>query len=267
MISLYLALLLIPALAIWAWNKAVSQFTMRSWGVYKTTGIIGSPIHELSHAIGCILFGLRIKRVVLYAPDAITGQLGHVLFTYNPFSVRNTIGLVVQGVAPLLAGGAIAVLTLSTANKHGIPDQGVWALMIWVWAVAGGAISALIELGSASWSGLVMALLVLIVCMHSIPSTSDIAVGFKGFAIITFIFGGLVFVLQVIPGKGEGIIMRSITRGADSVSIYLEQGMWHVLNAAITVVTLSLLASLFFILIPAGISCVKSFWDGAHGKV
>ncbi|WP_137887730.1 hypothetical protein, partial [Pseudomonas sp. 2FE] len=239
MISLYLALLLIPAGAIFLWGRLVSRFSVKTWSVYRNTGIIGSPVHELAHAAACLLFGLRIRKLALFAPDAITGRLGYVDFSYNPFSMRNTIGLVVQGIAPLLAGGAIAVLTLGTANEHGIPDQGIWPLAVWICSVAAGSVSALLEMGGESWAGFGIALLVLIICMHSIPSTADIAVGLRGFAIMAVIFGGVVFLLQMIPGTGEGAVMEFVTNSADEVAYYLERGMWHALNGAVTVVALS----------------------------
>ncbi len=236
MIYLYLALLLVPAGAIFVWGRLVSQFSAKTWIIYRNTGIIGGPVHELAHAIACLLFGLRIRKLALFAPDAITGQLGYVEFSYSPFSLRNSIGLLVQGIAPLLAGGAIAV-------------------------------TAIVDLGTGSLQGFALALLVLVISMHAIPSTADIALGLKGFAIIAVAFGGLVFLLQMIPFQGEGVAMAFIIKAADFVARYLEIGMWHALNGAVTVVTLSVVASVVLILLPAFFFHLKSFWDGARGHV
>lgn len=70
----------------------------------RNTGIIGGPVHEMAHAITCLLFGLRIRNLALFAPDAITGQLSYVEFSYSPFSLRNSIGLLIQGIAPVGRG-------------------------------------------------------------------------------------------------------------------------------------------------------------------
>lgn len=267
MIYLFLALLIVPAGAIFVWGRLVSRFSAKTWIVYRSTGIIGGPVHEMSHAIACVLFGLRIRKLALFAPDAITGQLGYVEFSYSPFSLRNSIGLLVQGVAPLLAGSAIAVLSLGTAYEHSFPDQGMVPLLGWIGAVATGAIASVVHLGTDSLQGFALALLVLSISIHSIPSTADIALGLKGFAIVTIGFGGLIVLLQMIPFHGEGVAMTYIRGAADLAARYLEIGMWHALSGAVTVVSLSVLASAVFILLPAFIFRLKSFWDGARGRV
>ncbi|WP_432780616.1 hypothetical protein QZH44_30395 (plasmid) [Pseudomonas corrugata] len=267
MIYLYLALLLIPAGAIFVWGRLVSQFSAKTWIIYRTTGIIGGPVHEMSHATACLLFGLRIRKIALYAPDAITGQLGYVEFSYSPFSLRNSIGLLVQGIAPLLAGGAFAVLSLGTAYEQSLPDLGLVPLVVWIGTMASGAVTSIVDLGTGSLQGFALALLVLVVTMHAIPSTADIALGLKGLAIIAITFGGFIFLLQMIPSQGEGVAMALITKAADWVVRNLEIGMWHALQGAVTVVTLSVLASVIFILLPAFFSHLKSFWDGARGQI
>lgn len=112
-----------------------------------------------------------------------------------------------------------------------------------------------------------LALIVLIISMHAIPSTADIALGLKGFAIIAIAFGGSIFLLQMIPFQGEGIAMAFIITVADFTAHYLEIGMWHALYGAITVVILSVAASVVLILPPAFIYRLKLFWDGARGHI
>lgn len=267
MIYLFLALLIVSAGAIFLWGRLVSRFSAKTWVVYRSTGIIGGPVHEMSHAIACVLFGLRIRKLALFAPDAITGQLGYVEFSYSPFSLRNSIGLLFQGVAPLLAGSAIAVVSLGKAYELSIPDQGLVPLLGWIGAVATGTIASVVHLGTSSLQGFAIALLVMIISMHAIPSTADIALGLKGFVILTVGFGGLVVLLQMIPFQGEGVAMKYIIRSADLVARYLEIGMWHALNGAVTVVTLSVCGSVVLILLPAIFFHLKSFWDGARGHV
>lgn len=264
MIYLYLALLLVPAGAIFVWGKLVSQFSVRTWAVYKSTGLIGGPVHELAHAIACVIFGLRIRKLALYSPDAISGRLGYVEFSYSPFSLRNSIGLVVQGIAPLLAGGAIAVLVLGTTFEQQLPDQGLLSLVGWIGSIAVGAVTSLVEIGLSSLQGFLLAVLVLVVCMHAIPSTADIKVGLKGLAILALGFAGLIFLLQM--AKIDGDAMALVTNGMDAVSHYLELGMWHALYGAVLVVAISVVANIVLIIIPASLFRVKAFWDGARGK-
>lgn len=140
-------------------------------------------------------------------------------------------------------------------------------LVVWIATVATGSVTAIVDLGTDSLQGFALALLVLVVSMHAIPSTADIALGLKGFTIISVAFGGLIFLLQMIPFQGEGVAMEFIIEAAGLVARYLEIGMWHALKGAVTVVTLSVVASVVLILIPACFFQLKSFWEGARGHV
>ncbi|OKN72070.1 hypothetical protein AM469_006461, partial [Pseudomonas aeruginosa] len=133
--------------------------------------------------------------------------------------------------------------------------------------VATGSVTAIVDLGTDSLQGFALALLILVVSMHAIPSTADIALGLKGFTIISVAFGGLILLLQMIPFQGEGVAMEFIIEAAGLVARYLEIGMWHALKGAVTVVTLSVVASVVLILIPAFFFQLKSFWEGARGHV
>jgi hypothetical protein len=56
------------------------------------TGWFGSPVHEIGHALFCILFRHKIVDIKLYKPDPSDGTLGYVLHTYNQDSRYQKIG-------------------------------------------------------------------------------------------------------------------------------------------------------------------------------
>jgi hypothetical protein len=80
------------------------------WRGVLVTGWLGVPIHELSHAAACLLFGHRIERLSLFSPDPATGRLGSVQHAWDRRSVYQQVGRFFIGIAPLLGGAAVLLL-------------------------------------------------------------------------------------------------------------------------------------------------------------
>lgn len=81
------------------------------WKSVLWTGWLGTPIHELSHALFCVLFRHRINEIALFRPDPSLGRLGYVNHLYDPRSRYQVVGNFFIGTAPFL-GGALALYGL-----------------------------------------------------------------------------------------------------------------------------------------------------------
>jgi hypothetical protein len=71
------------------------------------TGWIGTPVHELGHALFCVLFRHRIIDMKLYSPDPEEGTLGYVAHDFNPRSRFQKIGNFFIGIGPILFGAVV----------------------------------------------------------------------------------------------------------------------------------------------------------------
>lgn len=68
------------------------------------TAAIGTPIHELSHAIFHALSGHKIHEINFFSPNPKNNSLGYVRYSYNPKYPHHQIGRTLAGIAPLFGG-------------------------------------------------------------------------------------------------------------------------------------------------------------------
>jgi hypothetical protein len=73
-------------------------------------GWLGTIIHELGHAIFCLIFGHKISEMKLFDPDPETGTLGYVKHSYNSKNIYQLVGNFFIGIGPILLGTAVIFL-------------------------------------------------------------------------------------------------------------------------------------------------------------
>ena len=90
-----------------------TRLSLRFWGrnlFLYGFGWLGCSVHELSHAFFALIFGHKIKEIVLFEPNSNGESLGHVSHSYNKKSIYQKIGNFFIGIGPLLAGGLVLFL-------------------------------------------------------------------------------------------------------------------------------------------------------------
>ncbi len=88
----------------------VSQLTFKSLerafghkGVYFVAWL-GTPIHELGHALFCVMFMHRIVGIEFFKPDPLTGTLGYVYHKWNRSNPWQVLGNLFIGIGPVILG-------------------------------------------------------------------------------------------------------------------------------------------------------------------
>jgi hypothetical protein len=111
----------------------ISQLTFKSLanafgsgGTYVVAWL-GTPIHELGHALFCLIFLHKIDEIKFFSPDADSGTLGYVYHKWNPKNPWQVIGNFFIGIGPMVLGCAV----LFGLFYWLIPDSGsVWGTII-----------------------------------------------------------------------------------------------------------------------------------------
>ncbi|MBR7112779.1 MAG: hypothetical protein IKC75_07700 [Clostridia bacterium] len=94
--------------AVWGLNRLFYRtLGGKAHGFCIATGFIGTPVHELGHAIFCLLFLHKITDMKLFSPSAEDGVLGYVSHSYNRKNIYHQIGNFFIGVGPILFGSAV----------------------------------------------------------------------------------------------------------------------------------------------------------------
>ncbi|OIK10569.1 hypothetical protein BIV59_14125 [Bacillus sp. MUM 13] len=82
------------------------------------TAWLGTPIHELGHALMCVLFLHRIREIKFFQWNSPDGVLGYVSHEYNRGSVYQSAGNFFIGIAPVLMGIASLILGMHVLLPH-----------------------------------------------------------------------------------------------------------------------------------------------------
>lgn len=168
------------------------------------TGWIGTPIHELGHALFCVLFRHRIHEIVLYSPNSEDGTLGYVSHTFNENSRYQQIGNFFIGVGPILFGSIVLyalmyylmpgmILTFADIEEQGVTlaqdiTSGNWKNLVGSFFSSLGTISsALFDWRNIfNWKFWVFLYFSFCIASHMELSPPDIKGALSG--LITFVF-------------------------------------------------------------------------------
>ena len=199
--------------------------------ILLATGIIGTPIHELGHALMCIIFGHRIVEIKLFDPKSEGGALGYVRHSYNPRNIYHQIGNYFIGVAPIICGSGVLLLLLRFVTPDVFSAVSTDfdkifslkpALNSETFVLIGellfgmlGKIFAISNLSSVLWW--VFIILALMIASHMEVSGADIKGGIGGFLILSV----LLLVVDIILYFVSPSALASVTGVMTGASVFI----------------------------------------------
>ncbi len=177
--------------------------------ILLVTGVVGTPIHELSHALMCIIFGHKIIEMKLYQPNSEDGTLGYVKHSFNEKNLYHQIGNFFIGIAPILCGSGVLLLlmyllvpgtysevmaelqfvSLLSTDFLNLSTYAGYIDLFWEIVLV---IFDFTNTGNILWW--IFIVLALMISSHMELSTADIKSGFKGFLFMA----GTLLVVDII---------------------------------------------------------------------
>ncbi|MBQ9760334.1 MAG: hypothetical protein IJW16_03175 [Clostridia bacterium] len=113
LVGLTLGVIVVCGFAVRFFSRTFARLSGTGFGkIFDLTAAIGTPIHELGHAIMCLIFAHRITRIKLWSPSHEGGVYGYVEHNYNRKNPWARLGSLFIGVGPIFSGLAVTVLML-----------------------------------------------------------------------------------------------------------------------------------------------------------
>ena len=225
-----------------------------AFGIVRLTGYIGTPIHEFSHALMCLLFGHRIKKISLFGDSRRSRTLGYVEHTYYRKNLYHQIGNFFIGISPILAGGAVILLlvrlltpdvyfsmraetgNIRAAFSVGMNEGALWAVMRGI----GAMFVSLFSLDSfMDWRWWICMVLVFSIAIHMEISRSDIVSGFRGLGVIAALLVVADIILGLLfPATLSAVTAACVTAGVFIALLMLIPAMFSFIIGAVSLLTI-----------------------------
>ncbi|GLT13623.1 hypothetical protein [Vibrio algivorus] len=167
--------------------------TPLSKGLFYLSAMVGTPIHEASHALVALIFGHKVHKISWFQMGK-DGRLGYVNHNWNQRSLYQSIGVFFIAIAPLLAGFSVIVLlqhflVMPTIRPFilNVDVANVYTVSTAALHYCAYVIDTFIDSALSSRQHALTLLLACLICFHCIPSRGDFNNALKGSVMVLIV--------------------------------------------------------------------------------
>lgn len=245
-------LVILPTLMIAIGSWIVSRVVKASFRTHAAFGLLGVPVHELSHAAFCLIFRMPITKIRLYSPNAESGTLGYVAFAYNPCSIGHAVGLLFQGVAPLIGCSLILTLLIPgpVQESNYLDYTGDWFFN----ALTEGVNHGLgLTAGNIATGGMgaAWACLALLIAAYAIPSWTDVRVSLRGAVVLALMFFAICALVTVAGEYTPQALKADVAEYLEVAKTTVMTGLYSLISCVSLVATVSMIGIFTIQIAPA----------------
>ncbi len=222
----FIAVVYAVGFIIYLLNKLFYRIVDGNKAVCYATGFIGTPVHELSHALMCVVFCHRIKEIKLFKVDEKSGTLGYVRHSYNPRNLYQAAGNYFIGVAPIIVGTVILYFSM----RFLLPDDtylrisgrmaalagasgNAWAAFSGVFTTMGLMVADVFGAITSGFKWWIFILIVFFIALHMNLSGADIKGSLRGLPIVVLFIVIINFALGFIKPVYGGFTAFMVSAG------------------------------------------------------
>ena len=222
-------------------------------GIVMASSVIGTPVHELGHALMCLLFLHKIDDISLWRPFNNDGNLGYVTHRYNPKNLYHQLGNIFIGLGPVFSGLCVILLCLVLAfpqTIHGYADtaahlvqngEGIMPLLSEGFGMIPGIISEWQDGAVPFWGRIIALAVMLCVALHISLSPADIKGALGGlpiYLVMTLIATIIISLLgeTAITASVAALSLFAAAAFALFMPVFLCVALWMAIGLAVLLI-------------------------------